>query len=198
MKVRLQGISPGMRSIDAVAESVRTEHPDLATAAAPDGSVTVFVSDIEDSTALNERLGDERWVEVLREHNAIMRRRIAAHGGHEVKTFGDAFMVVFADPVEALQCAVEIQRDFAGWTKEPRIRVRVGLHTGQAVRDSDDFFGTNVTLAFRIAALGAGGQVLVSDALHALAGDGFSFDDGRDADLKGISGKHRVFEVLWA
>ncbi|HEY7268993.1 MAG TPA: adenylate/guanylate cyclase domain-containing protein, partial [Dehalococcoidia bacterium] len=67
----------------------------------------------------------------------------------------------------------------------------------QAVRDSDDFFGTNVTLAFRIAALGAGGQILVSDALRGLAGPAFSFADGRDADLKGISELHRVFEVRW-
>jgi class 3 adenylate cyclase len=198
MKVRLQGVGLGKPTIDTVAESVQSEHPDLAPVAAPDGSVTVFVSDIEDSTALNERLGDERWMEVLREHNAIMRRHIAAHRGHEVKTIGDAFMVVFADPAAALQCAVDIQREFAGWTKEPRIRVRVGLHTGVAVRDSDDFFGTNVTLAFRIAGLGAGGQVLVSDALRRVAGAGFSFDDGRDAELKGISGRQRVYEMRWA
>jgi serine/threonine protein kinase/class 3 adenylate cyclase len=201
MKVRLQGIgSAGGRSIDAVAESVQSEHPDLAPLAAPDGSVTIFVSDIEDSTALNERLGDERWLEVLREHNAIMRKHIAAHRGHEVKTIGDAFMVVFADPVEALQCAVDIQSDFAGWDKDPRIKVRVGLHAGEAVRDSDDFYGTNVTLAFRIAALGAGGQVLVSSVLKELTQStgAFDFDNGREVELKGLSGKHPVYEVRWA
>jgi eukaryotic-like serine/threonine-protein kinase len=200
MKVRLQGIGSSVSSIDAVADSVQSEHPDLASVAAPDGSITVLVSDIEDSTALNERVGDAAWIEALRHHNAMMRAHIAAHRGHEVKTFGDAFMVVFADPVEALQCAVDIQRDFARWNNEPQIRVRVGLHTGQAVRDEGDFFGTNVTFAFRVAALGKAAQILVSSALKELAAASgeFAFDDGFEVELKGLSGTQRVYEVAWS
>ncbi len=199
MKVRLQGVGSGLRSIDAVAESVRSEHPDLALVAAPDGGVTIFVSDIEDSTGWNERLGDAQWLEVLREHNAIMRRQIEAHGGFEVKTIGDAFMVVFADPRHAVECAIAIQREFAerNRTVDLPIHIRIGLHCGEAVRDRDDFYGTNVTLAFRIASQGAGGQVLVSEALHDLVGEEFKVDAGREMELKGLSGTQRLFAVRW-
>lgn len=219
MKVRLQGIGSGLRSIDAVAQSVQSEHPDLAPVAAPDGSVTIFVSDIEDSTGWNERLGDARWLDVLREHNEVMRRHIAAHAGHAVKTIGDAFMVVFADPLAALRCAVDVQREFQareqgtgnkeqGGSGSPHvpgslfpapIEVRIGLHTGEALWDQDDFYGTNMTLAFRIAAEGGGGQILVSSLLkeRTQSSGGFKFGDGREVELKGLSGRHRVYEVSW-
>ena len=82
-------------SIDAVADSVERERPDIATHAAPDGTVTIMFSDIEDSTVLTERLGDQAWQELLRKHNALIREQLQAHGGYEVKTMGDGFMVAF-------------------------------------------------------------------------------------------------------
>jgi predicted ATPase len=96
-KVRIQGVGSGRgRSIDAVLESVQSEHPDLAPVAAPDGTVTIMFSDIEDSTVLTERLGDRAWLELLRTHNAIIRKELRAYDGFEVKTMGDGFMVAFA------------------------------------------------------------------------------------------------------
>lgn len=83
----------GRASIDTVARSVAQERPNLAPNAAPDGTVTILFSDIENSTTLNERLGDARWIELLREHNAIVRREKTFHKGFEVKTMGDAFML---------------------------------------------------------------------------------------------------------
>jgi len=126
-------------------------------------------------------------------------RQIDAHGGFEVKTIGDAFMVVFKEPAAALRCAVAIQREFAerNRTVDLPIHIRIGLHCGEAVRDRDDFYGTNVTLAFRIASQGAGGQVLVSEALHDLVGEEFKVDAGREMELKGLSGTQRLFAVRW-
>ncbi len=100
-------------SIDDVVSALESEQPDLRAHAAPDGTVAILFSDIEDSTVLTERLGDERWLEVLREHNRVFREQIARHGGYEVKSQGDGFMLAFPDPCEALECAVSVQRAFA-------------------------------------------------------------------------------------
>src|SRR5439155_13281005 len=96
-------------SIDRVASAVQSEHPDLEPHAAPDGTVTIMFSDIEGSTEKTARLGDKRWMEVLREHNAIVREQMKAHSGFEVKSEGDGFMLAFQSARKALHCAVAIQ-----------------------------------------------------------------------------------------
>ena len=111
-------------------------------------------TDIEGSTSLNDQLGDQRWIALLREHNEIVRERIAAHGGSEVKTIGDAFMVAFPSARRAVLCAIDLQRAFAAYTAnhpDAPLRIRIGLHVGEPVRDGGDFYGKSVTLASRIA-----------------------------------------------
>ncbi|MEE8346042.1 MAG: adenylate/guanylate cyclase domain-containing protein, partial [Dehalococcoidia bacterium] len=186
---------------DAVASAVYVDKPDLRQHAAPDGTVTILFSDIEGSTAMTERLGDKRWLEVLRQHNAIVRKRVAAHEGFEVKSEGDGFMLAFGSARKALECAVDVQRAFADRNEsaEEPIRVRIGLHTGEAIKEDEDFFGKNVILAARIAGQAQGGEILVSSLLKELtesAGD-IAFGEGREVELKGLSGKHHVFEVAW-
>ena len=198
------GIDPAdlKTSVDALASAVYVERPDLRRHAAPDGTVTLLFTDIDGSTAMTERLGDQRWLELLRAHNAIVREQVAAHDGFEVKSQGDGFMVAFQSARRALQCAIHVQRAFAAYNDahpdEP-VRVRIGLHTGEAIKEDDDFFGKNVVLAARIANEAQGSHILVSSVLKELtesAGE-FNFDEGREAQLKGLSGTHRVFEVLW-
>jgi eukaryotic-like serine/threonine-protein kinase len=189
-------------SIDAVASAIDDERPDLSGAAAPDGTVTIMFSDIEDSTLMTESLGDVRWMEVLREHNRIVREQVAAHGGFEVKSQGDGFMVAFASASRAVECAAEVQRAFATAAEESpdeAIRVRIGLHTGEAIRERDDFFGRNVILAARIAAQARGGEVLVSSLLKELteAQADVRFGEPRELTLKGLSGTYRVHSVEW-
>jgi tetratricopeptide (TPR) repeat protein len=99
-----------LASIDMVAAAALDERPDLAPHTAPDGTVTLLFSDIEGSTASNERLGDRRWLEVLHAHNRIVREEVAAHGGFEVKSQGDGFMVAFSSARRGLECAIGIQR----------------------------------------------------------------------------------------
>jgi class 3 adenylate cyclase len=190
-------------SIDFMIDEVASEQPDIAAHAAPDGQVTILFSDIEDSTLMTERLGDERWLQVLRAHNSLFRRLVPGHGGFEVKNQGDGFMLVFPDARRAIECAAAIQRELTDGApvEGERIRVRMGMHAGEAIREEGDFFGRSVILAARIAAQARGGEILVSEALkeRALAGNGESpaieFDGGRELELKGLAGTHRVFRA---
>jgi class 3 adenylate cyclase/tetratricopeptide (TPR) repeat protein len=202
-KLRAQGLDFGTLplSLDAVVDLVAQERPDLRPQAAPDGTVTLLFTDIEGSTPLVERLGDCRAQEVLRVHNRIVREQVAAHGGFEVKAQGDGFMIAFASASRAVACAVAIQRELAAQAAggTAPIRIRAGLHTGEVIKEADDFFGRNVILAARIAAEAKGGEILASSLLRDLVmsrGD-IVFDDGREVALKGLSGTHRVYGIRW-
>jgi class 3 adenylate cyclase len=201
-KLQLQGIesvSPNT-SIHAIGLAIAAEPPDLRRHAAPDGTVTLLFTDIEGSTDLTVKLGDQRWLEVLRAHHALIRQQIHDHGGFEVKCQGDGFMLAFSSARRALDCAVAIQRAMAAEVGEPPIRVRMGLHTGEVLRDADDFHGRDVVLAARIADQARGGEILVSSLLkELLAGRGdVRFDDERAAELKGLVGVQRMYAVAWA
>jgi class 3 adenylate cyclase len=110
--------------------------------------------------------------------------------------------IAFGDAAAALRCAMAIQRACAKFSarhpQEP-IRVRIGLHTGTPIKEGDRFFGLSVILAARIASQAQGGQILVSGLLKELTESSgqFRFDEGRDVELKGLSGAHRVFELEW-
>ena len=111
-------------------------------------------------------------------------------------------MLVFPDPAAALRCAIEVQRAFAERAAEgpeERIRVRMGLHTGEAIAEEGDFFGRNVILAARIAAQASGGEILVSEALREQCrGRGRArVRRGPRAELKGLAGTHTVFRAEW-
>lgn len=188
-------------SIDAVVASVQAERPDLSGHTAPDGTVTILFSDIEGSTLMTERLGDLKWLEVLRAHNVIVREQLLAHGGFEVKSEGDGFMLAFQSARRALHCSIAVQRSLADYNEsaaEP-IRVRMGLHAGEVIKEADDFFGRHVILASRIANLAQGGEIVVSSLLKQLAesaGD-IRFHKERAVELKGLAGSHQVFTVPW-
>jgi len=197
-KVRIQGLSGSdpYSSIVAVSTAVGRERPDVSLHAATDGTVTLMFSDIEGSTAFNERLGDARWMEVLRAHNDLIDREVAAHGGRTVKTIGDGYMVAFPSPEAGVRCALAIQAALAAPSEVLHdVRVRIGLHTGLAVREGDDFFGREVNYAARVASTALGGEVLVSRVLKERLGTGFAFDAERVVTLKGFEGEHRVFGV---
>jgi class 3 adenylate cyclase len=109
-------------------------------------------------------------------------------------------MLAFQSARRALDCAVAIQCAVAATNTDPPIRVRMGLHTGEALKDADDFHGRDVVLAARIADQAHGGEILVSALLKdLLAGRGdLQFDNGRDAELKGLSGVQRMYGVVWS
>jgi class 3 adenylate cyclase len=175
-------------------EPQRELPPAVQRAAAPDGTVTLLFTDIEGSTALNERLGDLRYVELVRRHHALIRKQIQGCGGYEVKVQGDGFMVAFPSARSAVGCARAIQAEIAAL---PDVRVRIGLHTGEAIREDSDFYGRNVALAARIARCARGGETLASEIVKRLtesAGD-IDFTDERELELDGIAGVQRVYAV---
>ena len=135
----------------------------------PTGTVTFLFTDIEGSTLLLQELGDD-WAGVLHEQRRLMRNAIAGNNGVELGTEGDSFFVVFASATDATQAVVSAQQALAAheWTGGKPVRVRMGLHTGEARRVGDDYVGLDVHRAARIGACGHGGQVVISDSVYAL------------------------------
>jgi class 3 adenylate cyclase len=198
MVARLRSRTP----IEHIVSWVEAEQPDLRRASAPDGTVTLLFSDIENSSHLMERLGDEHWLELLAAHNTIVRAQIDEHGGYEVKSQGDGFMVAFPTARQAVMCAIDIQRALlrrAARGDFP-IRVRIGIHTGEAIRHAGDFFGRSVVLAARIADHADGGDILVSSlARELIAGRGdIVTRSAGQAEFKGLEGRHQLFRVGWS
>jgi class 3 adenylate cyclase len=192
--------SLGMKSLAAKLRAL--EHPDLSATAGPDGTVTILFTDIQDSTEMTERLGDLRAQELIHAHNAIVREQVVAHKGFEVKSMGDGFMLAFPSARRALLCAIAIQRAFAAYNEQhpgAAIRVSMGLHTGEAIKEAGDFYGKTVILAARIGTQARGGEILVSAVFRELtesAGD-LRFDEGREVEIKGLAGTRRLYAVLW-
>jgi class 3 adenylate cyclase len=203
-KLRAQGTQSGdvNRSIDVVAARVDAARPDMATHAAPDGTVTLAFSDMEGFTVMTERLGDQKAHEVVKRHNRIVRQELAIHDGYEVELQGDGFLLAFGSARTGLLFAIALQKalkkDAERHPDEP-IRVRIGLHTGEAIRDRDKFFGRTVILTARIAAEAKGGEILVSSLLRELteSSSDIRFGSEREVELKGISREQRLHEVLW-
>ena len=185
-------------SIDSIERSVRTDRPDVRSASAPDGTVTIVFSDIESSTVLLDRLGDAGFLRMLAWHDRIVREAAEEHRGFVVKSQGDGFMLAFPSAAFALRASLAIRDRIAGGFEGLPIRVRAGLHSGEAIKHNDDFYGRTVVIAARIGELALGGEILASDLVYALArGLGtFTFGEPRTATLKGLDGDFELRPVL--
>jgi predicted ATPase/class 3 adenylate cyclase len=173
---------------------------DTAETRMPSGTVTFLFTDIEGSTRLSVELGP-RWELTLDEHRRRIRAAVAAAGGREVSTDGDALFVVFGSPSAAVAAAARAQRALAEpWPDGRPIRVRMGVHTGEAALTAGDYVGYEVHRAARVAAAGHGGQVLVSSATRALVEDrlpeGVSLRDLGDYHLKDIARPERLSQLV--
>ena len=166
----------------------------------PGGTVTFVFTDIEDSTDLLKRLGDD-YRAVLTTHRRIVRETFVARDGIEIDTQGDAFFFVFPRARDAVTAAVEATRAHAAetWPGEVDVRVRMGLHTGEPAVHEEGYVGLDVVRAARICTVGRGGQILLSETTRALLGSGLPegvsvFPLGQ-RNLRGIDEPERVFEV---
>src|SRR5207244_327491 len=135
----------------------------------PTGTVTFLFTDIEGSTRLLQQLG-EKYAAVLAEQERLLRLAFEQHHGREVGTQGDSFFVAFPRATDAIQAVVQSQRALAAqaWTGGVSVRVRMGLHTGEAQISSSSYVGLDVHRAARIAAAAHGGQVLLSQTTYDL------------------------------
>jgi class 3 adenylate cyclase len=184
-------------SFDELIADVSADRPSLSDVAAPDGTVTIMFTDIESSTALAEQLGDARWGHLLREHRRTVESLAARHRGRVVKGLGDGFMIVFPSATDALSCGRDMQAQLSQPDRGGHsVKVRIGLHSGDPVRDVDDFFGHAVTVAARVAAAAGGGETLTSRLTAELARRGsFEFGPPRCLQLKGIEGPIEVLDL---
>jgi predicted ATPase/class 3 adenylate cyclase len=156
----------------------------------PRGTVTFLFTDIEGSTRLLQELGDG-YAEALAEHRLLLRGAFQRHGGVEVDTQGDAFFVAFARAADAVAAAEDGQRAL----EDGRVRVRMGVHTGEPLLTEEGYVGLDVHRTARIAAAGHGGQVLVSQATRELLGDSPGLRDLGEHRLKDLSAPQRLYQV---
>jgi class 3 adenylate cyclase len=185
-------------SLEELERTIQREQPDLSSTLATDGTVTLVFTDIVDSTLVLGRIGDEAWLDVLRRHNAVIQEATTTHGGTVVETQGDGSMLAFSSARRAVASAVAIQRDISRAFDErsPPIQVRIGIHTGDALQESDHFYGTTVHYAARVASQALGGEVLVSSLVRELVlGSGIELVESREVELKGLDGRHQLFAV---
>jgi YVTN family beta-propeller protein len=168
----------------------------------PSGTVTFLFTDIEGSTKLERHLR-ERYGEVLREHQQILREAFAAHGGHEIDTQGDSFFYAFPRAKAAVDAAVDAQRTFVAahdWPPDGQVRVRMGISTGEAAVDGGRYVGFAVVRAARISAAGHGGQILLSsstrDVVESDLGQGLAIRDLGERRLKDFDRPERISQLV--
>jgi DNA-binding NarL/FixJ family response regulator/class 3 adenylate cyclase len=161
------------------------------------GTYTFLLTDIEGSTSLVRRLRDQ-YGEVLAEHHRVLRTAFQDAGGEGIGTQGDAFFVAFRRPKDAVLAAVAGQEALAQceWPEGVELRVRMGIHTGEASISADEYHGLAVNRAARICAAGHGGQILLSQATHALLEDeDLTLVDLGEQLLKDFERPVRIYEL---
>jgi adenylate cyclase len=189
-------------SIERVAATVDGHTADVAGLRGDGDTVTIVFSDIERSTEQAVALGDARWFSVLGAHNGIVRDRLSQFGGTEIKAQGDGFMLTFPSARRAVQFAVDVQQGLEAhdWDSDEGVRVRIGMHTGEAIVDDDgDLFGRHIIVAARVANEAEGGEILVSPVVREIVAgrEDITFDEPRRVKLKGITDDYEVHPVLW-
>lgn len=169
--------------------------PDFAGATGSEGTATLVFTDIVDSTALAEAVGDQTWAALVNSHEAAIRRIAGAEGGSVVKFLGDGSMLAFESARAAVRAAVDIQR---ACDDEP-YTVRIGIHSGEVIRTEDDLLGLTVNKAARVAAAAGGASIMVSSTTRDLVGEMESVRVGepRLVVLKGLSDAHQIFPIEW-
>lgn len=175
------------------------EREKIRKQALPEGTVTILFSDIEGFTSYVEKYGDEAAYELVRRYSRIIREQIKFSGGTEIKTYGDGFMIAFSSARKAVLCAAEIQKALAEHNIKTgdELRVRIGINSGEPIKEGEDFIGQTVNLAARIAAEANGGQIYVSEVVKNLAGTikELQYIDRGEHALKGFSERQRIYEI---
>jgi class 3 adenylate cyclase len=168
----------------------------------PHGTVSLFFTDIERSTELARRVGEDHFAVLLATHHQLIRAALAGHGGREIDTAGDGFFAAFQSARDAVAAAVDAQKALSSfaWPPAGEIRVRMGIHTAEPHVSATGYSGVAVHRAARICDAGRGGQVLVSSATAGIIEDdgtsGWSVVDLGEHHLKGLSGGQRLFQLV--
>jgi class 3 adenylate cyclase len=172
----------------------------LATPEIDGGLRAVMFTDIVGSTEMTARLGDSAALELVRAHDALVRRGLEAHGGREVKHTGDGIMASFDTVANAVRAAADIQRRFAAYNAEASesLSVRIGIHAGEPVEDHNDLFGATVQLAHRLCSEAEANGIVVSGLVRELSDeDAVRFTALGERRLKGFAESTPVFRFEW-
>lgn len=182
-------------AITNLLEALENDPPDIGQT----GNATLLFTDIVNSTALAEALGDRQWTGIVHGHLEDVAATIARHGGTLVKTLGDGTMSSFASAGSAMTAAMDLQHLLTAQTSEPRLSIRAGIHTGDVIAADGDFFGTVVNKAARITETAGAGEIRVSDAATLMVGTdpAYTFSDRSALRLKGLEGHHVVHLLNW-
>lgn len=159
----------------------------------------IMFTDIVESTEMTARLGDVAATELVRAHDALVRRALARYSGREVKHLGDGIMASFDSTPAAVECAKAIQRSFERYNRasaEP-IHIRIGMDCGEPIEDSHDFFGSTVQRASRVCSAAGPDQILVSNAVRVECRGEDGFADCGWKNLKGFPQPVQLFECDW-
>jgi class 3 adenylate cyclase len=167
------------------------------------GTLTFLFTDLARATEMIGRFGDEPADDLVQAKMRILSEAVASHRGAIVKTVGDTFFVVFANSLDSLSCAVQMQRavaaDNASLEPERRLELAVGIHSGEAIAREGDYFGTPVIVASRIGGSARPAQIVVSGVTRALAGSrgGYFYRPLPPQTIRGFEQTIEVFEVVW-
>jgi class 3 adenylate cyclase len=189
-------------SLAAIVAAIDPDLPEYRARTSPDGMMTIVFTDLEGSTEMMERLGEDRWLEVMLAHNRLVRECVLVHGGEIVKSQGDGFMIAFGSARAALACAVSLQRVFAHHNEHnpgEQLRMRIGVHTGNIFHTEQDLLGRAVVLAARITGQAEGQQILVSAACREYTErlGLWTYGEPTELRLKGLVASHRVYALDW-
>lgn len=180
-------------TLDNLLESVSEDSSAIERIAGSHGTMTLVFTDIVDSTAYGQQIGDQRWAELIARHENLIRGLTEPHGGSLVKMLGDGAMLGFGSARSAIAASLEVQDALAA---EP-YAVRIGIHAGDVIHSQGDFLGSTVNKAARVAAAADGGETKVSSTVRDLVGalDGVHFGEPVSVSFKGLPGTHQVMTV---
>jgi len=165
-----------------------------------EGTVTIMFTDVEESTRLLSTRGFTESHEIMKAYETIIEEKVAEHAGRRIKGLGDGFMISFGSVRHGVECALEIQRAIAEYSKqnpERKVLVRIGLNTGEVVEEAGDIFGAAVNVAARVAGKAKGGEILVSEVVRQLIGPmaEMVFEYRGRYKLKGFPDRWRLHQV---
>jgi predicted ATPase/DNA-binding SARP family transcriptional activator len=187
------GIEP-CAELAALEEAIVLQKPELDWRATSAAGVTFLFSDVEASTELLGRLGGDVYAAALSDHHRLIRAALAVHDGREIRARGDGFLATFSSPNACVAAVIETQRSLArhDWPGGDQVRVRMGVHQGEASETAAGLVGLDVHRAARVAAIAHGNQILLTGSAAALVRDSLP----TDAFLRDL-GLHRLKDLGW-
>src|SRR5436305_14925459 len=165
-----------------------------------EGTVTIMFTDVEESTRLLSTRGFTTSHEIMKAYETIIDEKVGQHAGRRIKGLGDGFMISFGSARHGVECAIDIQRAIAEYSKqnpERKLKIRIGLNTGEVVEEAGDIFGAAVNVAARVAGKAKGGEILVSEIVRQLVGptSELKFEFRGRYKLKGFPDRWRLHQV---